>query len=49
MEWGDDGRAKATNVSKPGGGKISSSADDKVYGDFRCPEWLRLIMINPCR
>merc|ERR1719482_652341 len=44
LEWGDDGRAKATNVSKPGGGKISAATDDKVYGDFRYPgtvKWFR--------
>merc|ERR1719240_703876 len=44
VEWGDDGKAKASNVSKPGGGKISATTDTKEYGDFRYPgtvKWFR--------
>lgn len=43
-EVGDDGKTRAVGVSKPGGGKLSVSTDNKEYGDFRYPgkvKWFR--------
>jgi len=44
VEWDEKGKAKAQNVTKPGGGKISCTEDTKEYGDFRYPgtvKWFR--------
>merc|ERR1719218_93675 len=40
----DNGKAKASTVTKVGGGKVTAEEDTKTYGDFRYPgvvKWFR--------
>jgi cold shock CspA family protein len=44
VEYDENGKAKAANVTKAGGGKITAGTDTKTYGDFRYPgtvKWFR--------
>jgi cold shock CspA family protein len=44
VDYDENGKAKAGNVTKSGGGKITAGEDTKTYGDFRYPgtvKWFR--------